>query len=160
MLFRISVVAETPGNLKIPRIHRNLSWISVYMRMRFREPLPSKLCQSLGNSLIYPSVFVAAETCFNKPLPRNGRLSWLHHSAFQAPCHNMSKFVSTSRCLGMVVFPDSAIPGFRRHATICPNFPTGKCLFKNRIYWLCNSGICVYVTKWWPRTFASVVDGV
>jgi hypothetical protein len=35
--------------------------------MRFRKPLPGKRCQSLGNALIYPSVFVAAETCFNGP---------------------------------------------------------------------------------------------
>jgi hypothetical protein len=33
------------------------------------------VCQSLGNALIYPSVFVAAETCSNSPLFTNGRLA-------------------------------------------------------------------------------------
>jgi hypothetical protein len=89
LLFCVSVLAETPHDPKIPCFHGNLCWISVDMRMCFRELLPSKRSQSLGNTLIYPSVFVAMETCFNKPLPSNGRLFWFQHSGFQAPCHNI-----------------------------------------------------------------------
>jgi hypothetical protein len=55
--------------------------------MRFKEPLRSQRYQFLGNALIYPSVFVTAETCFNKPLRSNARLFRFHHSGFQAPCH-------------------------------------------------------------------------
>jgi hypothetical protein len=37
------VVAERPGDLKIPRIHGNLCRTFVDMRMRFGEPLPIRL---------------------------------------------------------------------------------------------------------------------
>jgi hypothetical protein len=38
----VFVVAETPGDPKIPRIHGNLCWIFVDMRIRFSERLPNK----------------------------------------------------------------------------------------------------------------------
>jgi hypothetical protein len=42
----VFVIAETPGDPKIPRIHGNLCWILSDIRMSVSEPLPSKRTSS------------------------------------------------------------------------------------------------------------------
>jgi hypothetical protein len=60
------VVAETPGDPKIPRIHGNLYWIFVDMRLRFRKPLPSKRSYSSHISTFRRHVTILNDSSRNK----------------------------------------------------------------------------------------------
>jgi hypothetical protein len=128
VLFCVSVVTETPGDPKIPCIHRNLCWIFVDMIVCFKEPMPSKWCQSLGNVLIYASVFSAAETCANKPLPSNGLLS------------------------------DSTIPAFRHHVILCCYPQYGIALCSREEYWRLQWNWVLKCIMFWDMTPNSLTE--